>query len=77
MFLISVSFDFWSIYLNWGTKYILWWLPSVIAIILAEIAGILVKILKKDDPGEEEFIYFLLSFLSLGGFWLIMIFKAL
>lgn len=77
MFLISISLDFWSIYLDLETKYILWWLPSVLAIILAEFAGILAKILKKDSVGEEEFIYFLTSFLSLSVFWLIMVFKFL
>lgn len=83
-FAIFLSLDFWFEILEVSENELIWWLPSAVAISLAEISGLITKILpeKEEELGSIEgsevkkinqlSVYFILVFLSLMVFWLIM-----
>lgn len=88
MFMLALSLDFWFTYLELKPTHILWWLPSVAAIILAETSNLLAGIFRGKGVEEEEeigfeksrqglSIYFIISSLFLVFFWAFMIFKTL
>lgn len=86
-FAISLSLDFWFSILDISQNTFIWWLPSTVAILLAETSGLITKILPKKEEETELIeeselekisqlsVYFLLAFLSLITFWLIMVLK--
>ena len=83
-FSISLSLDFWFTLMGISKNKFIWWLPSTIAISLAETSGLITRILpEKEEEGElletveirkisHLSVYFSLVFLSLVIFWLIM-----
>lgn len=87
---IFLSFIFWFALSERGGS-LLWWLPSVTSILLAESSHLLSLAFKKQKKPDEEKetvgeqlyeassqqlpLYFALLFLGLGIFWLVMIFK--
>lgn len=57
MFAISLSLDFWFSILGISKDTFIWWLPSAVAISLAEISGLITKILpEKEEELEEELV---------------------
>lgn len=53
VFMIVLSMEFWFTYFEVDTSHILWWLPSLIAICLAEFSGYISAFVKSDDGSKE------------------------
>lgn len=90
-FAVFLSLDFWLAILDISKSGFIWWLPSVISIVLAEASGATSKLFPEKKERLEFFenpeikktlkktshlsVYFFLVFFCLTVFWLIMVLK--